>query len=81
MTARSESVAPLGIPNRVHLREHRDELRELAGSIEVSRGELHADALLGVPVESDVLTLIRDAADLLLIAARRIDPDPQETTR
>ena len=36
--------------------------------------------LLGVPVETDTLRLIRDAADLLTIAARRLDPD-QETTR
>ncbi|WP_114856461.1 hypothetical protein [Brachybacterium sp. YJGR34] len=78
MTARSETVAPLSMPNRLHLVEHRDELRELAGSLEVARDELRADALLGVPVEEDTLRLIRDAGDLLLIAARRIDPD-QET--
>lgn len=80
MTARSEPVAPLSLPNRQHLIAHRDELREQAGSLEVSRDELRADALLGVPIDPDVLRLVRDAADLLLIAARRLNPD-QETTR
>lgn len=80
MTARAETVVPVSLPNRLHLIEHRDELRELAGSLEVSRDEIHADALLGMPVESDVLRMIREAGDLLLIAARRLDPD-QETTR
>lgn len=80
MTARAETIAPLTVPNRMHLIEHRDELRELAGTLEVSRDEIRADALLGVPIDTDVIRLVRDAGDLLLIAAGRLDPD-QETTR
>lgn len=80
MTARSETVVPASVPNRQHLIEHRDELRELAGTLEVTRDEIRADALLGVPIDTDVIRLVRDAGDLLLIAARRLDPD-QETTR
>ena len=80
MTARTTTAAPVSLESRQHLAAHRDELRELAGTLEVTRDEIRADALLGVPIESDALTLIRDAGDLLLIAARRLDPD-QETTR
>lgn len=80
MTARTETPAPLSPESRDHLRAHRDELHSLAGTLEVTRDELRADALLGAPIEADTLRLVRDAADLLTIAARRIDPD-QETTR
>lgn len=80
MTARAETVAPLSTATRQHLAEHRDELQELIGVILTEQDELRADALLGLPVESDALRLIRDAADLLTIASRRLDPD-QETTR
>ena len=67
MTARTEGAAmPLAPESREHLRAHRDELR--------------ADALLGAPITTDTLRLVRDAADLLTIAARRLDPD-QETSR
>ena len=78
MTARAESVAPVSTETRQHLATHRDELQNLIGTILTERDELRADALLGVPVEADVLRLVRDAADLLLIAARRLNPD-QET--
>lgn len=80
MTARAETVAPISTATRQHLAEHRDELQELIGVILTEQDELRADALLGLPVESDALRLIRDAADLLTIASRRLDPD-QETTR
>ena len=81
MTARTEAGAmPLAPESREHLRQHRDELHELAGVLEVTRDELRADALLGAPITLDTLRLVRDAADLLTIAARRLDPD-QETTR
>lgn len=81
MTARTEAGAmPLSPESREHLRAHRDELHALAGTLEVTRDELRADALLGAPITTDTLRLVRDAADLLTIAARRLDPD-QETTR
>lgn len=56
---------PVAPESREHLRAHRDELHALAGTLEVTRDELRADALLGAPIT---------------IAARRLDPD-QETTR
>lgn len=80
MTARSETVVPVSPLTRQHFTAHLDELRELAGSIEVARGDLLTDAALGMPVEPHILRMIREAGDLLLIAARRLDPD-QETTR
>ena len=81
MTARTEAGAMRLAPeSRQHLRAHRDELHALAGTLEVIRDELRADALLGAPITTDTLRLVRDAADLLTIAARRLDPD-QETTR
>ena len=80
MTARAESVAPVSTETRQHLATHRDELQNLIGTILTERDELRADALLGLPVPGSALQLIRDAADLLLIASRRLDPD-QETTR
>ena len=80
MTARTETPAPVSPESRDHLRAHRDELHSLAGTLEVTRDEIRADALLGLPVTLDTLRLIRDAADLLTIAARRLDPD-QETSR
>ena len=80
MTARAETPAPVSLESRDRLRAHRDELHALAGTLEVTRDEIRADALLGLPVESDTLRLILDAADLLTIAARRLDPD-QEPTR
>lgn len=80
MTTRAESVAPVSIETRQHLATHRDELQALIGVILTERDELRADALLGLPVTLDTLRLIRDAADLLTIASRRLDPD-QETTR
>lgn len=79
MTARAETVAPVSLPNRLHLIEHRDELHELAGTIERARDDLRHDLTLGAPIEGDVIRLVRDAADLLSIAARRLNPD-QETT-
>lgn len=81
MTARAESVMPVSTDTRQHLSTHRDELQSLIGVILTEQDELRADALLGLPVESDALRLIRDAADLLTIASRRLDPDYQETTR
>ena len=78
MTARAESVMPVSPDSRKHLAEHRSELIDLSLALTTTRDELRADALLGVPVEADVLRLVRDAADLLLIAARRLNPD-QET--
>lgn len=81
MTARTEGAAmPLSPESREHLREHKDELLELSGTLEVTRDELRADALLGAPIAPDTLRIIREAAELLLIAARKIDPD-QETAR
>lgn len=80
MTARAESVAPVSTETRQHLATHRDELQNLIGTILTERDELRADALLVLPVPTSALQLIRDAADLLLIASRRLDPD-QETTR
>lgn len=80
MTARTTTAAPVSLESRQHLTAHRDELRELAGTLEVARDEIRADALLGVPIDADVIRLVRDAGDLLLIASRRLDPD-QETTR
>lgn len=80
MTARAESVAPVSTESRQHLAAHRDELQALIGTILTERDELRADALLGLPVPTSALHLIRDAADLLLIASNRLDPD-QETTR
>lgn len=80
MTARTTTAAPVSLESRQHLTAHLDELREIAGSLEVARDEIRADALLGVPIDTDVIRLVRDAGDLLLIAARRLDPD-QETTR
>jgi len=78
VTARSEGAAmPLAPESREHLRQHRDELHSLAGTLEVTRDELRADALLGAPITLDALRLVRDAADLLTIAARKIDPDQQ----
>lgn len=79
MTARAETVAPLSTDTRQHLATHRDELQEIIGVILTERDELRADALLGLPVPISALALIRDAADLLTIASRRLDPD-QETT-
>lgn len=81
MTARAETVAPISTETRQHLATHRDELQEIIGVILTEQDELRADALLGLPVPLDTLRLIRDAADLLLIASRRIDPNDQETTR
>ena len=78
MTARAETVVPVSPITRQHFTAHRDELHELAGAIENARGELLTDAALGMPVEPDTLRLVRDAADLLNIAARRLNPD-QET--
>ena len=80
MTARAESAMPVSTETRQHLATHRDELQNLIGTILTERDELRADALLGLPVPTSALQLIRDAADLLLIASRRLDPD-QETTR
>lgn len=80
MTARAESAAPVSTETRQHLATHRDELQNLIGTILTERDELRADAVLGLPVPASALLLIRDAADLLLIASRRLDPD-QETTR
>lgn len=79
MTARSETVVPVSPLTRQHFTAHRDELHEIAGTIDNARDDLLTDAALGMPVEPDTLRLIRDAADLLTIAARRLDPD-QETT-
>jgi glycerol dehydrogenase-like iron-containing ADH family enzyme len=81
VTARTEGAAmPLAPESREHLRQHRDELHSLAGTLEVTRVVLRAYAVLGAPITLDTLRLVRDAADLLTIAARKIDPD-QETTR
>lgn len=81
MTARTEGAAmPLAPESREHLRAHRDELHEIAGTLEVTRDELRADALLGAPIDPRVGLLVTLAAEVLTIAARRIDPD-QETTR
>ena len=79
MTARTETDAmPLSPESREHLIGHRDELLDLSGSLEIARDELRSDAELGAPVSADTLRIIREAAELLLIAARKIDPD-QET--
>ena len=80
MTARDESAVPVTTESRQHLAAHRDELQALIGTILTERDELRDDARLGLPVPTSALQLIRDAADLLLIASRRLDPD-QETTR
>lgn len=79
MTARAETVAPISTETRQHLATHRDELQEIIGVILTERDELRADALLGLPVPTSTLQLIRDAADLLLIASRRLDPDQEVT--
>lgn len=79
MTARAETVVPVSPITRQHFTAHRDELHEIAGTIENARGDLLADAALGMPVEPHILRMIREAGDLLVIAARRLNPD-QETT-
>lgn len=80
MTARDESAVPVTTESRQHLAAHRDELQALIGVILTERDDLRDDARLGLPVPTSALHLIRDAADLLLIASNRLDPD-QETTR
>lgn len=81
MTSRTEAGAmPLSPESREHLRAHRDELHSLASVLERARDDLRHDLHLGVPIDTDTIRLVRDAADLLSIAARKIDPD-QETTR
>lgn len=79
MTARAEAATPATPETRQHMTEHADELHALAGLIETTRDELRADGLLGYPIELPVLGLLGEAADLITIAARRTDPNHQET--
>lgn len=78
MTARTETVTPVSRESRLHLTEHCDELHALAGSIDQVCADLRTDMQRGMPIDPDTLRVIRDAGDLLLLAARRLDPD-QET--
>lgn len=80
MTARTETVTPVSAESRRHLTEHRDELHALSGSIDQVCADLRTDMQRGMPIDPDTLRVIREAADLLLLAARRLDPD-QEADR
>ena len=80
MTTRTTTAAPVSLESRQHLAEHRSELIDLSLALTTTRDELRDDARLGLPVPTSALQLIRDAADLLLIASCRLDPD-QEISR
>lgn len=77
MTARTETVVPVSRESRLHLTEHRDELHALSGSIDQVRADLRTDMQRGLLIDPDTLRVIRDAGDLLLLAARRLDPDQE----
>lgn len=80
MTARTDTAVPVSRESRLHLTEHRDELHALSGSLDQVRADLRTDMQRGMPIDPDTLRVIRDAGDLLLLAARRLDPD-QEADR
>ncbi len=80
MTARAETLMPVSQETREHLRADRAELHSIASTIDLMHADLRTDLQHGLPIDPDVLRIVRDAGDLLLLAARRLNPD-QEADR
>jgi hypothetical protein len=80
VTQRSETTVPITVATRLHLIGHRDELRDLARTVDVARGDLRDDAeSTGLPIPADAVRMVQEAGDLLILASNLIDPDKEGT--